>query len=210
MFRKITQVIEAHIEKIVLIIAGIVCIWLFITHILLNPNTVDYVYNGKTEKVKASKIDELIFEDTKVITGILGNEAVTSVQPYTSRVNDFLKQMDSSMAVNTNLRFPNPGITKTEVAVNNTYQLPDVGRLTDIAIEHIRTAAYVPAKTVAPEQTYDTIKGDPADIDIVTVEAKYDLAGLFARFKSSFVDNPVQKLPDPCLAVPLIAIITGR
>jgi hypothetical protein len=208
MFRKIINIFETHIEKIVLVIAGIVCIWLFTTHILLNPNTVEYVRNGTTEKVKPSKIDELIYEDAQVIIDKLNGKDVTPIQPYTSRVSDFLKQIDSSMAVNTDLRLPNPDITKTEVT-NNTYQLPlpNIGRVTDIAIEHIRTAAYVPAKTITPEQTYDNIKGEPADADIVTVEAKFDLAGLFARFKSSFVDNTVQKLSDPCLAIPLIASV---
>jgi hypothetical protein len=207
MFRKIINIFEAHIEKIVLVIAGIVSIWLLVTHILLNPNTVEYVRNGTTEKVKPSKIDELIYEDAQVLIGILNGKDVIPVQTYTSKVTDFLKQIDSGIAVNTDLRFPNPDITKTEIIVNNTYQLPNVGRVTDIAIEHIRTTAYVPAKTITPEQTYDNIKGEPADADIVTVEAKFDLAGLFARFKSSFVDNAVQKLPDPCLAIPLIASV---
>ncbi len=54
MFHKIISVFENHIEKIVLIIAGVICAWLFITNILINPNSVELVRGGKTEKSRGS------------------------------------------------------------------------------------------------------------------------------------------------------------
>ena len=39
---KILGFLEEHVEKIVLVIVGLVCVWLMITRVFLSPNMVSY------------------------------------------------------------------------------------------------------------------------------------------------------------------------
>ena len=57
--------------------------------------------------------------------------------------------------------------------------------------------------------TYDKAAVEPNDIDLVTVEAKFDVAELYRRFQASFAGVDVQKEEwrDPCLAKPIFAAV---
>ena len=55
---KIIEIFEKHVEKMILGIVGLVCLWLFFTRVLLCPNKVEY--NG--EKYRPGRIDVEISE----------------------------------------------------------------------------------------------------------------------------------------------------
>ena len=60
---KIGSFFEEHIEKIVLVIFGLLCVWLMITRVLLSPNQVVY----DDERYSPSAIDERVYEDAKLL-----------------------------------------------------------------------------------------------------------------------------------------------
>ena len=56
MVKKGDNFLEKHVEKIVLGIVGIVCLWLLVTRVLLSPNKV--LYDG--QKLAPGEIDNRI------------------------------------------------------------------------------------------------------------------------------------------------------
>jgi len=87
------------------------------------------------------------------------------------------------------------------------YRLPRIGEVNDVAVEHIRAVAYVPIDVITQETPYDKASHEPNDIDLVTVEAKFDIEGLYARFKESFVDDVDEQWADPCLSKPIFSAV---
>ena len=89
------------------------------------------------------------------------------------------------------------------------YRLPLVPDVTDVGVNLIRAAAYVPLQDLTAQTTYDKAAVEPNDIDLVTVEAKFDVAELYRRFQASFAGVDVQKEEwrDPCLAKPIFAAV---
>jgi hypothetical protein len=67
--------------------------------------------------------------------------------------------------------------------------------------------AYVPIDEVTPQNPYDKAGNEPNDIDLVTVEAKFDIAELYDRFRESFVEDVEEQHADPCLAKPIFAAV---
>ncbi|MHC4559698.1 MAG: hypothetical protein ACYS80_20595, partial [Planctomycetota bacterium] len=56
---KIGSFFEEHIEKIILVIIGLVCVWLLITRVIFSPNEVSY---GK-DKLSPGAIDDHIYKE---------------------------------------------------------------------------------------------------------------------------------------------------
>ena len=52
---------EEHVEKIILVVVGLICVWLLITRVLFSPNM--FAYNDG--KYSPSAIDNAIFEEAK-------------------------------------------------------------------------------------------------------------------------------------------------
>ena len=84
MLKKIGRFFEEHIEKIILVIVGMLCVMLFIWRVLLSPNMVEIVNNeGKTEKLSPVNIDDRVYQvlrkaarhDTQMVKTVL-NQSV--------------------------------------------------------------------------------------------------------------------------------------
>ncbi|MBN2313236.1 MAG: hypothetical protein JXM79_04860 [Sedimentisphaerales bacterium] len=193
---------EEHVEKIVLVIVGLICIWLLIAHVLLSPNMVTY----NESKFSPSAIDNEILEEAKALAQTL-REPPEKLEPYQPRAKEFLAKLDSSI---TNVDIQSvtvaPVVASSESAVG-VYDLPRIGDVEDVAIEHIRAVAYVPIGEVTEQNTYDKSGNEPNDIDLISVEGKFDVAGLYKRFKECFVEYVEQRWADPCLAEPLFAAV---
>jgi hypothetical protein len=185
---KIGSFFEAHIEKIVLVIVGIVCIWLMITRVIFSPNQVSY----GDGKYSPAAIDEQVYQKALELRQKI-NTPPEGLPPYKSRLPEFVALLDSSINnIDVNI-WP-----QVPYAVDGTskgpgrggkYNLPVIGAVTEVDVEHIRAAAYVPTDVITPENTYDKAANEPNDIDLVTVEAKFDIQGLYKRFEQCFVDD---------------------
>jgi hypothetical protein len=63
----------------------------------------------------------------------------------------------------------------------------------------------VPVVEVTPQNPYDKAGNEPNDIDLVTVEGKFDVAGLYDRLNATYVEDVEEQYADPCLAKPIFA-----
>jgi len=201
---KIGSFFEEHIEKIVLVIFGIVCAWLLITRVIFSPNKVVY----GDGKYSPGAIDEQVYEEAVLLRDKI-NTPPDAPEPYKSKLSEFVALLDSSISdIDVNLWPQVPYAVDGVISgTAGQYRLPRIGEVNDVVVEHIRAVAYVPTAAVTPESPYDKAPHEPNDIDLVTVEAKFDIEGLYARFKESFVDDVDELLADPCLAKPIFAAV---
>ncbi|MHC4595647.1 MAG: hypothetical protein ACYS19_11985 [Planctomycetota bacterium] len=204
---KIITFLEEHVEKIILVIVGLVCVWLLITRVLFSPNMVNYD-NGK---FSPGAIDDYVYEQAELLRQKL-NDPPEELEPYEARFGEFLALVDSAISdIDVNLWPPRPYVssmvaTPTERAIE--YVLPRIPEVNDVAVEHIRAVAYLPTQEITEQFLYDKASNEPNDLDFVTVEAKVDTAELYNRFFESFAGYAVkEQYRDPCLARPIFSAV---
>jgi hypothetical protein len=204
MSKKDSNFFEEHIEKIILAVVGLGCLWLFITRVLFSPNYIEY----DNDKFDSGAIDNYISKQAAVLENKL-NRKPEPKQPYQPRVDDFIARFDSAISdINIGLGLPQPIISSKGISDNRVYRIPLIGEVNEVSVEHIRTVAYVPKRGVGEENVYGPDNSEPNDIDFVTVEAKFDVSGLYKRFNECFAGEYVQQdWRDPCLAKPVFASV---
>jgi len=225
---KIANFFEQHIEKVVLALVGLVCIWLFITRVLISPNAVSY----DNKKFNPSEIDKYILQQQAKDLDYALKQPPQLASAYVSKLNgplepnnpireaiygDLQSGFDGLLAsaisgVDTRWSIPLPHNIATAIGGDKQYNLPVtdgvIGEVKDVAVEYIRAAAYVPTLPVTEEIPYENAVPQPNDIDLVSVEAKFDVAQLYKTFQENFAGEDVrQQWRDPCLAVPVFASV---
>jgi hypothetical protein len=194
---------EEHVEKIVLVVVGIVCALLLITRVILSPNTVSY----GDRNFSPSTIDNYVNEKAKDLGQRLNNPA-DQPDPYKPKVDEYLALLDSSINdIDTTLWPVVPYELGAEKAIAGIYRLPDIGEVNDVQVDHIRAAAYVPISEVTLQNPYDKAGNEPNDLDLVTVSAKFDVSKLYDKYKERFVEYVEPQYADPCLAKPVFAAV---
>ena len=204
MSKKDSNFFEEHVEKIVLAVVVVGCIVLSYFFVIKSPDTVNY--DGR--KISPSEVDNYISEQAAVLENKL-NCKPEPPQPYKPRVDDFIALLDSSISdIDISLGLPQPIISSKGISDDRVYRIPLIGEISEASAEHIRTVAYVPNGKVSEENVYGPDNSEPNDIDFVTVEAKFDVSGLYKRFNESFAGEDVrQDWRDPCLAIPIFAAV---
>jgi len=195
---------EEHIEKIVLAIVGLVCLWLLITHVLISPNYIEY----DNKKFSPGDIDNYISKQAEVLEDRL-NRKPEPKTPYKPNIDKFIAKIDLAISdIDISLSLPQPNRSLTDVGDDRVYSIPLIGKVNEPAVEHIRAVAYVPIGEIGEENIYGEDEHEPNDVDFVTVEAKFDVAGLYNRFYESFAGENLQdEWRDPCLAAPIFAAV---
>jgi hypothetical protein len=202
---KIGSFFEENVEKIFLVIVGLVCVWLLITRVIFSPNEVAY----GDGKYSPGSVDDQVYDEAVLLRDKI-NTPPTDPEPYQSKLSEFVALLDSSISnIDVNLWPQVPYAVDGVISGTGggQYRLPRIGEVNDVAVEHIRAVAYVPTVAVTPESPYDKAPHEPNDIDLVTVEAKFDIEGLYERFGHSFVDDVAEQWADPCLAKPIFAAV---
>lgn len=223
--KKIGIFCENHVEKIVLVIVGLVCIWLFFTRVTFSPNVVpvgDKTFSpGQIDDYVKEKADEL---QQRLASSSAPGTAEKMYIPRTTGpigpndpVNLFHRPLPAGFAgvFDSPLSFVDLDIAPPQPSRGGSgrflakYTLPQIGGVTNVAANHIRAAAWVPLQKVTPEMTYDKSEVEPNDIDLVTVEAQFDVATLYRQFQAHFAGEEVAKdeWRDPCLAEPIFAAV---
>lgn len=225
---KIGRFCENHVEKIVLVIVGAFCAWLFFTRVIFSPNGVPF--DGKV--YPPGQIDAAIQQKAQNLAAQLqgGAGAGANRVGYVPRLSG---PIDPNDPVVTSvfggrpaprsfldlLRSPLDFLISETVTVETVvtrspddrprYTLPRVGPVRDVAVQHLRAAAYVPVQPVTMQNTYDNVETEPNDIDLVTVEARFDVAELYRQFHAYFAGTQVERQSwrDPCLANPKFAAV---
>lgn len=205
MRKKGGNVFEEHVEKIVLVLVGLVCVWLLITRVVISPNKV-VLYAGV--KLGPGDIDRRISQEAEFLKLKLEGKP-EPLPPYKQRIDAFIGLVDLPIGeIDISLYWPLPFHSST-VVDKQKYGVPLVGEVTDAAISYIRAVVYEPVIEIDGENQYDIAVSRPNDIDFVTVEAKFDVLGLRGRFYDSFAGEDVEQEEwrDPCLAEPVFAAV---
>jgi len=201
---KIGSFFEEHVEKIILVIVGIVCVFLLIFRVLLSPNMVEY----DQKKFSPGAVDDYVYKQAELLRQKLDEPAKEPNEPE-RKVGDFVALLDSAISdIDTNLWLQRPYSVPMGTAVGGTYRLPrSIGQVDDVAVEHIRAVAYVPIEAITEEYTYDKATNEPNDLDLITVEGRFDIKGLYEMLHEVFVEDVEEHLADPCLAKPIFAAV---
>jgi hypothetical protein len=199
---KILEFLEEHIEKIVIALAVIICLWLLVTGVVMSPNTVEY--DGR--EFGPDQIDKYISKKAEQLR-IQINKSPESKQAYQSRLNEFTNIFQTPLHnIYTQKAFPQPIYLETNEGITPKYAVPEIGDINDVQAEHLRTVAYVPSEEITLEQGYTEDISGPNDIDIVTVAGEFNLAGLYERFKKSFAgENLRETWRDKSISKPVAA-----
>ncbi|MBW8039476.1 MAG: hypothetical protein FVQ85_05700 [Planctomycetes bacterium] len=206
MRKKGGNIFEEHAEKIVLVIVGLVCMWLLITRVFISPNKV-LLYAGV--ELGPGKIDDRISMEAELLKLKLDGKP-EPLPPYERRIDAFVEMIDLPIGnIDVSLHLPLPIHSSTDIRDKRKYRIPWIGEVEDAAISYIRAVAYEPIIEIDEENQYDMAVSRPNDIDFVTVEAKFDVAGLYGRFYDSFAGDDVEQKQwrDPCLAIPVFSAV---
>ena len=205
MLNKILRFLEEHAEKIVLALVGVVCMYLLLSRVVFSPNTVEY--DGRTFSPGA--IDEYIAQQEQELREKLTRDPEALESPQ-SQLPLFVAELDSSLSeVNADLWPVMPRVPEGGAGGTRSYPRPEIGVVYDSAVDHLRAVAYVPTVEVTPENPYEkNIPHEPNDVDLVTVQAKFDVAELYKEFFESYAGDDVRpEWRDPCYAEPVFAAV---
>lgn len=198
---KIGRFFEEHVEKMILVIVGLVCAWLMITRVILSPNVVGW----NDRNLSPSGVDAYVYEQAQDLAEQF-NRPPEAVEPYEPRIGDYLAKVGSAISsIDESLWPVVPSEAAARMLAEGVYRLPAIGEVNDVAIGLISAVAYDPIDEVTPQNPYDKAGNEPNDIDLVSVEAKFDVAKLWENFRECFVDDVEPQWADPCLAKPIFA-----
>ncbi len=224
MSKKNNNFFEEHIEKIVLAIVGLVCIFLLVFRVFIGPNKV--LYEGK--KHSPGDIDNYISKQAKDLEYKLKEGGLENKRVYKPKFNGpigpndpvrvdirgelsggFVGLFNSALRdIDVDVVPPLPPYMWRDVRDDRRYALPVIGEVNEVAVEHIRAVAYVPIEEISLENVYSAETSEANDLDLVTVEVKFDVKGLYERFYESFAGVDVnEEWRDPCLAKPVFAAL---
>jgi hypothetical protein len=194
--------ISEHIEKIALVLAGILCLYLLFTGVIMTPNTVEY--NDNT--YSPGEIDRRIEKDTEELRNRLANEPSAGSRTQ-EKLGDYMSKMENAVKIDTSLWPAVPRLT-TEDDDGRRYTIPEAPVISEAAVGRIRALAHFPKQEIGGPTTYESVETEPNDLDLVTVEANLDVSGLYNSFKESFEGSSVKpQWQDPCLAKPIFAAV---
>jgi hypothetical protein len=223
---KIGAFFEAHVEKIILIIAGILGLWLLMVFVVMSPNSVSY----DNTSFSPGSIDAYVYEKkAKLVQDELNQSSTASDATYSSKLTSPIDVNDGPLLDEFNRSLPDGfmgllscsidhidsgvsrarPVNKTEIKSDGRqYALPYVGSVTQVQVGHIRAAAYMPFEAVTDESDYQSVEHEVNDVDLVTVQARYDVASLRARFYDSFAGGSLNaEWRDERLAKPVFAAV---
>jgi hypothetical protein len=226
---KIGQFCENHVEKLVLGVVGAVCVWLFFTRVIFSPNVVvvdrgkftpgqidRHIYEQKAQELRAKLQQQKKAGLGKTYARKLDGPIDPKKDTWIAGVIDrplpkgFAGLFDSPLSFLQGTTVTKPAaVSPDRLYADRKYRLPLIPDVTDVGVDHLRAAAYIPLQEITAQTTYDKAAVEPNDLDLVTVEARFDVAELYRRFRASFAGVDVQKEEwrDPCLAKPVFASV---
>jgi hypothetical protein len=194
------NIIEEHIEKAVLVIAVLLSVYIMIAFVIRSPGI---EIDGK--ELRPGQIDTYISEKAERLRQQLSREPNTSIA-YEPCSPSFIKMLSGSWTLDTSIVWPVP--RAMEARIVRRYRIPKVGEVNNISVEHIRAAAHAAKVEITPENANKAESYEVQDIDLVTVEGKFDLGPLIDRFKESFAGETLpEEWRDEELARPVFAAV---
>jgi hypothetical protein len=202
MIKKEVSFFEEHIEKIILILVGILASFLLVIFVIVSPVKIRY----EQRKFYPATIDDFIKGKADDIQ-ISIDGPPRPKEGYKPKRGEFLDLIASTVQFNNGI-FPTvPDYTKS-IGELPKYRIPEANGITEPASDYIRAVAYIPKTEVTEQKPYSYQNCEPNDIDLVTVEAKVDVALLNKNFKETFAGQSVKEdWRDEKLSIPVFASV---
>jgi len=185
----------------VLVVVGLVCAWLLITRVIFSPNGVSW--DGRN--LSPSAVDAYVYDKARILDQQMRGPA-TEMEIYEPRADEYRSLVAVAFDVDVEAVPVVPQDTHPG-GVPGIYRIPAIGEVADVAVNHIRAVAYLPIDEVTPQNPYDKAGNEPNDLDLVSVEAKFDVEKLYENYKESYFLDVEEQWADPCLAKPVFAAV---
>jgi hypothetical protein len=221
---------EKHVEKLVLALVGLVCIWLLLTRVVISPNKVSYANRG----FAPAQIDQFMHTQALEVERQLGRQPEEK-EGYKPRLDAFLALLEGQTvktgltpsdvhavvasirpeaanywigSIDPGVTMPLPPTMSSGPGDDREYRVPQLNAVANVSVEHFRTAAYVPVAEVDLQNAYTESSAEVNDIDFVTVAAEFDVAALLDSFHKCFAADFIRpEWRDPCLAKPVFSAV---
>lgn len=202
MGKKILDLLEKHVEKIVIGIIGIICIALLWFFVFSGPYSVTYM----SKKRSPGNIDGLVIVQARRLEEKM-NQPPEHYPEFQTKSDLYQQKLAvSTDVIDEAVYLELPGLGKAARVEDRSYTKPDIPAVTDVQLEWYRTAVHSPVEIVDAVNRYEQVKTELVDMDLVTVQGTFDISRLKRNFQNSF-NSPLFK-PDyrsPELATPLFA-----
>ncbi len=205
MSKKRDNLFERYVDKVVLGIIGILCLWLLGVFVLGNPYAREY----EGHRLGPGEIDSYI-EKQEVHQLLSRLEEAPKPKIYNkNRGTGFAKKFACSISnISDDVYIPIPGYAGKVSVDSRIYLVPEIDEVSNVAVERVRSVAYVPAEVVGVDNPYRSVAAELGDIDFVTVEASFDVASLYKNFEQCFAGRAVRRdWHDKNLAKPVFAAV---
>ncbi len=199
MNKKQSNFIEAHIEKIILAISAVIAMYIVYSFVVVPRDNVPI--DGQL--LGPGEVDTYIAEQSEKLKERLSRNA--DPRPaYKPQSIEFLAKLNSSLDSNFSVLWPVP--SATEKSVDKKYRIPVVAEINNVEAEHIRAAAYLPKVDVTKDNAGSETTYEANDLDLITVQANFNIAELIDSFQDCFTGKGVPEgWRDAGLARPIFA-----
>jgi len=205
MSKKRDNLFERYVDKVVVGIIGILCLCLLWVFVLGNP----YAQEIDDQKLGPGEIDSYI-EKQQARQLLSRLEEAPEPKTYNkNRAAQFAEKFACSINnISDDVYIPIPCYAGEVSVDSRVYQVPEIGEVDDVAVERVRSVAYVPVEPVGLNNPYRMVATELGDIDFVTVEASFDVASLYKNFEQRFAGRAVRRdWHDKNLAKPVLAAV---
>jgi hypothetical protein len=201
MAKKGGNFIEQHIEKLVLVITAIACIYPMYRFVLSSPRV--FKVNGR--ELRAGQVDIYISDKAEQLRQQLNREP--DKRDYNEPCSPvFISNLAGNWHVDTKITWPVP--YPVEQKIEKRYRIPVIGGVKNVTAEHIRAAAYIPKAELTPQTANQEDSYEVNDLDLITVQAELDAAGIVSSFADCFSGKNVpEQWRDATLAKPVFAAV---
>jgi hypothetical protein len=203
MVGKETGFFEKNIEKVIFLAVCVVSLALLFYFVFWGPCRVKI--DGKA--YTPARVDEVVRIEARKVEEKLNKPPVPVPVP-SSKKEEYVTKVISPLSLNKKIYpiIPSPGgLLDRQVA---RYDLPSIPPIENAQLEYIKTVAYVPNREFNQETLYEQANTEVNDIDLVTVEFKFDIGSLFKAFNDSFAGSKVKEpWRNKDLAEPVIAAV---
>ena len=199
--KKIQDMLEAHLDKIILGLIGVISFYLLWALVLGNP----YGVKVDGRKLGPGEIDTRNKQQAQTLLELLNDPADPVI--YDQKLTaDFENTFRCTLPYLTNLMIPYPGIGEQVFDENRVYPTPEIVALSDVQIASLRGAVHKPTEEIGPDSPYSLVMTELGDLDFVTDSGKLDIQALYRNFQQSFMGPRLNaSWREPAFARPVFA-----
>lgn len=200
--KNIKDMLETHLDKIVLGFIGVVSLYLLWAFVAGNP----YGVQTFGRKTGPGRIDLQNRQEALVLEQLL-DEPAERTEYDLQLAADFEDMLRTSLPqIAVHVPIPYPGTGEQVIDDDRVYPVPEVTALTEVQVALLRGAVFVPTAEVTPETPYQSVSSELGDLDLVTVSGRIDIPTLYRNFQQSFMGPRLNATwREPTYARPVVA-----